>query len=86
MGNTDEDEVQLRSTAEKILEETSNLEKCPHGELLSTGNDDLTDACKKASQATLPRGRTLRDLTNMIKEVYNNSAEECYSCSKNERD
>jgi hypothetical protein len=86
MGHRGEDEDQLRSMAESILETTKHLEECPHGELLSTGDDDLTDAYKMASAQVLPRGRTRCDLTDMIKEVYDSSGEECYTCSKNERE
>ena len=80
----------IRQVAEGVLEDTGHLEACPHGYLLSSGDDDLTDAYKVANQRIsaglieLPRTMKRRGFTDLIKEAYEDSPEVCPGCRSNE--
>ena len=80
----------LRSAAEDIAVTARAVKPCEYHEdtLLDQYDGDALELAYKIANARVTKGEigldgfTRRDLTNMIQQVVNESADECYSCSR----
>jgi hypothetical protein len=79
----------LRGQAQRIALEADAVEECPHGTLLSTDDAEAENRAYAIATNEFKAGKVdgaRKELMDAIKQVLDEGAGECYSCSKNARD
>ena len=88
MSGTSSELQELQELAEDLLLETGAIRRCEfHGTLIDEWNDDAVEkACSIATEwhsdslIGIPGGVEVSDLVDIIRGVYENSADKCHQC------